>query len=233
VSIAIAPRPASRPAAVILDMDGLLLDTEPLAVRAWNDAAAALGVAFDPALAHSMIGRTWADCCALVRERCAADYPVDALLATWHEAYDAIVARDGVALKPGVHELVDWLDAQRIARAVATSTRRSRARSKLEHAGLWSRIDALVGGDEIAHGKPAPDIVLAAAAKLGVDVASCIVLEDSEPGVLAALAAGATPIMVPDMQPPSQAMIARGVLVLASLADVRAHLASLARGLVR
>jgi HAD superfamily hydrolase (TIGR01509 family) len=229
VSIAIAPRPSSRPAAVILDMDGLLLDTEPLAVRAWNDAAAALGVAFDPALALSMIGRNWSDCCALVRERCDEDYPVDALLASWHEAYDAIVARDGVALKAGADELIDWLVAQRIARAVATSTRRVRAQAKLEHAGLWSRVDALVGGDEIARGKPAPDIVLAAAAKLGVDAVSCLVLEDSEPGVLAALAAGATPIMVPDMQPPSQALAERGVLVLASLVDVRVHLRALVR----
>jgi HAD superfamily hydrolase (TIGR01509 family) len=226
-------RAAARPAAVILDMDGVLLDTEPLAVRAWSDAAAALGVVFDPALAHAMIGRNWTDCCALVRARSADDYPVDALLTGWAPAYDAIVAREGVELKAGVADLLDWLDANAIARAVATSTRRSRAQRKLELAQLWRRIDALVGGDEIERGKPAPDIVLAAAARLGVDAAACIVVEDSEPGVEAALAAGATPIMVPDLVPPSPAIGAHGVLVLASLVEVRAHLASLPASQVR
>jgi HAD superfamily hydrolase (TIGR01509 family) len=218
---------------VIYDMDGVLLDTEPLAVRAWSEAAAALGVAFDPALAHAMIGRNWTDCCALVRARSADDFPVDALLAGWAPAYDAIVARDGVALKPGVSELLDWLDANAIPRAIATSTRRSRALAKLEQAGLWRRIDALVGGDEIARGKPAPDIVIAASARLGVDAAACVVVEDSEPGVLAALAAGATPIMVPDLVPPSAAIAARDVLVLGSLVDVCVYLDSLSGRSVR
>ncbi len=222
-----ASRPAFRPAAVILDMDGLLLDTETLAVRAWNEAAAALGVSFDVALAHAMIGRNFADCCALVRGRYDGEYPVDALLGSWHAAYDAIVERDGLALKPGVHELLDWLDTNAIARAVATSTRRARAQAKLERAGLWIRVHALVGGDEVAHGKPAPDIVIAAAATLDAEVGACIVLEDSEPGIEAALAAGATPIMVPDLRAPSPTLLATNVLVLASLADVRAHLASL------
>ncbi len=221
------PQPARRPAAVILDMDGVLLDTEPLAVRAWNEAAAALGVTFDPLLAHAMIGRNFADCCTLVRTHYDARYPIDSLLASWHATYDTIVDREGLALKPGVHELLDWLDTQALARAVATSTRRARAQAKLERADLWRRIHALVGGDEVARGKPEPDIIVTAAARLGVDVAECIVVEDSEPGVQAALAAGATPLMVPDLAPPSPALRAKNVLVLESLEHVRAHLAAL------
>jgi HAD superfamily hydrolase (TIGR01509 family) len=223
-----ARRPTRCPAAVVLDMDGLLLDTEPLAAKAWSDAAATLGVEFDAALARAMIGRNWPDCCALARSHFPRGYPVDALLARWHDAYDAIVERDGVALKRGVHALLDWLDGHAIPRAVATSTRRSRARAKLERAGLWTRIDACVGGDDIARGKPAPDIVLAAAAALGVDARDCVVIEDSEPGARAALAAGAMPILVPDLDPPSTALLAFEPLVFASLVDVRAHLASLA-----
>ena len=93
-----------RPLALILDMDGTLLDTEPLAARAWYDAAAAIGVAFDPSLAHRMIGRTFADCRALVVERHGSDYPTDRLMSRWHAAYDAIVERDGLVLKPGPQE---------------------------------------------------------------------------------------------------------------------------------
>ncbi|HEY8242912.1 MAG TPA: HAD family phosphatase [Casimicrobiaceae bacterium] len=220
-------RRIKRPVAVILDMDGTLLDTEPLAARAWSDAAAAIGVAFDPSLAHRMIGRTFADCRALVVEHHGHDYPTDRLMSGWHAAYDAIVERDGVMLKPGVAALFDWLDAQGIARAVATSTRRERARTKLEHVHLWTRIDALVGGDEVARGKPAPDIFLAAASRLGVPAAACVVLEDSDAGVLGAIAAGMSPIMIPDLLPPSPAVRDAGPLVLATLQDAVAHLAAL------
>ncbi|MBV8470365.1 MAG: HAD family hydrolase, partial [Burkholderiaceae bacterium] len=143
--------------------------------------------------------------------------------------YDAIVAREGLVVKPGLRELLDWLDAHAIPRAVATSTRRSRALAKLERAGLWPRIQALVGGDEIARGKPAPDIFLRAAELLGVSTPSCIVLEDSEPGITAALAAGMTPIMVPDLHAPSPSLLARNVLVLSSLHEVVAQLDGRAR----
>ena len=71
----------------------------------------------------------------MIRARYAAPYPVDALLGRWHAAYDAIVEREGLALKPGVHELLDWLEGRAIPRAVATSTRRDRARAKLAQNG--------------------------------------------------------------------------------------------------
>ena len=218
---------ARRPRAVVLDMDGTLLDTEPLAARAWSEAAGAIGVDFDASLPHRMIGRTFADCRALVVEQHGPDYPTDRLMSGWHAAYDAIVERDGLTLKPGVEALFDWLDMHGILRAVATSTRRERARTKLDHARLWTRIDALVGGDEVARGKPAPDIFLAAASRLGVPAATCVVLEDSDAGVLGAIAAGMPPIMIPDLLPPSPAVLEAGTLVLATLDDAVAHLAAL------
>jgi HAD superfamily hydrolase (TIGR01509 family) len=213
----------------LFDMDGLMLDTEPLAARAWGEAAAALGVDFDSALALMMIGRNFADCSAMIRARYAAPYPVDALLARWHAAYDAIVEREGLALKPGIHELLDWLEERAIPRAVATSTRRDRARSKLAQTALLPRFQALVGGDEVASGKPAPDIYVEAARRLGASTARCVVLEDSEPGVRAALAAGMVPIMVPDLHPPSVELVALDLIVLPSLHDVLAHLVALPR----
>jgi HAD superfamily hydrolase (TIGR01509 family) len=216
-----------RPAAVIFDMDGLMLDTEPLAARAWGDAAATLGVDFDMSLAQGMIGRNFADCSAMLRARYAAPYPVDALLGRWHAAYDAIVEREGLALKPGVLELLDWLEGAAIPRAVATSTRRDRARAKLVQTALLPRFHDVVGGDEVASGKPAPDIYVEAARRIRASAAACLVLEDSEPGVRAALAAGMIPIMVPDLAPPSADLVARDVIVLPTLHDVLAHLVRL------
>ena len=218
-----------RPGAVIFDMDGLMLDTERLAPAAWSEAARAVGVEFDMTLLPSMVGRSFRDCNALIVERHGEAYPTAELMRAWHVAYDAIVARDGIALKPGLVELLDWLEREDIDKAVATSTRRDRAQTKLAQTRLLHRFTVLVGGDEIARGKPAPDIFLLAAERLSRPPQDCVVLEDSEPGVRAALAAGMTPIMVPDLRPPSPALLAIGPLVLASLELVPAHLAPLPR----
>jgi HAD superfamily hydrolase (TIGR01509 family) len=222
-----APRLTRRPAAVIFDMDGLMLDTEPLAARAWTDAATSLGLAFDHAVTRRLVGRNFPDCVALIRAHHGDGYPVDALMTAWHGAYDAIVAREGISLKAGLLDLLAWLDAERIPGAVATSTRRTRARAKLEQTALAHRFAVLVGGDEIARGKPAPDVFVAAAARLGIAAAECVVLEDSEPGIRGALAAGMAPIMVPDGEVPSPEVLALAPLVLPSLTEVRLHIEQL------
>ena len=222
-----ARRPARRPVAVIFDMYGLMLDTESLGPQTWRDASAATGIEFDLGLLPSMIGRNYRDCREMLREHYGPSYPVEQLTAACLVAFDNIVARDGIAQKPGLRELLDWLELENVTRAVATSTRRDRAEAQLTKQGLLARFALLVGGNEVDNGKPAPDIFLLAASRLEVAAADCVVLEDSEPGMRAALAAGMMPIMVPDLHRPSEGLLAREPLVLASLHDVRAHLALL------
>jgi HAD superfamily hydrolase (TIGR01509 family) len=224
-----ARRPSTRPVAVIFDMDGLMLDTESLGPQTWRVAAATIGVDFDLDLLPAMIGRNYRDCRDMLREHYGASYPVEQLTATCLTVFDAIVAREGIALKAGLRELLDWLESENVPRAVATSTRRDRAEAQLTQQGLLARFALLVGGNEVERGKPAPDIFLLAASRLAVAATDCVVLEDSEPGVRAALAAGMMPIMVPDLHRPSPDLLARDPLVLPSLHDVRAHLALLPR----
>ena len=127
-----------------------------------------------------MIGRNSRDSRALVLDRHGDDFPIDRLMQASQDTYDAIVARDGVAVKPGLVALLDWLDTMRIPRVVATSTRRARARGQAR-AGRPAR--AVRGARRRRRGreagKPAPDIFLLAAARMGVAPADCIVLEDS------------------------------------------------------
>jgi HAD superfamily hydrolase (TIGR01509 family) len=208
-------------------MDGLMLDTEPLAARAYLDAAAAVGLAFDSAVTPSLVGRTYGDCRTLILAHHGDSYPVDLLMTQWHAAYDAIVDREGVATKPGLLELLDWLEAHTIPKAVATSTRNARACVKLARTQLLARFVTVVGGDQVAHGKPAPDIFLAAAVALGVDPADCLVLEDSPAGLEAAARAGMAAIVIPDLCAAPADVLGKAPLVMQSLHDVRAHLAAL------
>lgn len=216
-----------RPRAVVFDMDGLMLDTEPLAARAWTDAARTCGLAFDDVVTRRMIGRTFVDCRSLIVEHHGSDYPVDTLMSAWGGAYDSLVEREGVAMKAGLIELLDWLEVHGIVKAVATSTRHARARAKLEHAGIFERFAALVGGDEVVRGKPAPDIFIAAIGKLGSAAHHSLVLEDSEAGLVAAARAGIPAIAVPDLVESPALVLGEAPLVLRSLHEVREHLSTL------
>jgi hypothetical protein len=142
---------SARPAAVIFDMDGLMLDTEPLAARAWGDGRSDAGRRLRHVARAGMIGRNFADCSAMLRARYVTPYPVDALLGRWHAAYDAIVEREGLALKPGVDELLDWLEAPRFrapwrprrgttARAASSPARRCCRASTRSSAATTSRV---------------------------------------------------------------------------------------------
>jgi HAD superfamily hydrolase (TIGR01509 family) len=216
------------PRAVIFDMDGLMLDTESLAARAWQSAAIHFDVEFDALLSRRMIGRNGVGCRELLAMHYGASFPVVALMDKWHEAYVDLIASEGLAVKPGLSELLSLLEAMRIPKAVATSTGRAGALSKLQQANLLDRFPVLVGGNEVSQGKPAPDIFLKAASQLGVPPGDCLVLEDSEPGVTAAWSARMLPIMIPDLHPPSDELLARGLLVMPSLHDVRIRMEAIA-----
>jgi len=193
--------PRMPPAAVLFDMDGLMFDTETLAFRAWSRALAEHGLEMREADYSRLIGRNMVDARIILLDAYGPDTPVDALDAARFRYSTAEVEERGVPLKPGLVALLDALDALGIPRAMATSTGRERATQLLERAGLSGRFHAIVCGDDITRGKPAPDIFLAAAMRLDAPPKSCLVLEDSEPGVRAAHAARMTAILIPDLAP--------------------------------
>lgn len=206
--------------AVLFDMDGLLLDSERVAYAIGRETSEHLGLPWRHEVAMAIVGLNSQDGYRVMREAFGADFPAEAHMAEFGRRYEAAIDAGRFDLKPGVHALFDLLDERGLRRAVATSTRRARAIAKLDGVGVWPRLQGLVGGDEVARGKPAPDIYLAAAQLLDVPIADCLVLEDSNTGVRGGLAAGARVIMVPDLLAPAEDVRATGVTVMDSLLGV-------------
>jgi len=209
--------------AVVFDMDGLLLDSERIAYDIGRQVSLDLGIPWTHEVAMQLIGRNSREHEALLKGAFGPDYPLDVHQAEFGRRYEAVIEAGTIPLKPGVHELFDALDTLRLPRAVATSTRRSRALPKLDAVGLLARVDLVVAGDEVSRGKPAPDIFLAAAERLGEPAAQCLALEDSNAGVRAAHAAGMQVVMVPDLLQPAEDVRDAGITVVASLLDIAAR----------
>jgi HAD superfamily hydrolase (TIGR01509 family) len=208
--------------AVILDMDGLMLDTEPISLGAWKEAAVGLGYGLDDEVCVQMIGLGLAANRDLLRRHFGDDFPVDELTASANRLYRRQLDAGGVPHKPGLAQFLRFLDARRIPRAVATSTETRLATHKLHQAGVLSHFEVIVGGDQVKRGKPDPDIFLMAAARLGCRPEDCAVLEDSGPGILAAAAAGMRAILIPDGRDPGEEIRRVAHAVVGSLLEANA-----------
>lgn len=193
-------------AAIVFDMDGLLLNTETLARRAIRLAGSELGIDLPETFCALMIGVPVDGCRRLLLEHYGDALSADDLFAASARHLHAQIDAGEMHLKPGVQELLDLLDELRIPRAVATSSSCEKAMHHLAHAGIRHRFDALLTRDDVSRGKPYPDLYLAAALALGVSPARCLALEDSYNGVRAASAAAMPVIMVPDLLAPTAEM---------------------------
>ncbi|MGY3487505.1 HAD superfamily hydrolase (TIGR01509 family) [Bradyrhizobium sp. USDA 4011] len=210
--------------AILLDMDGTLLDTEKVyfdsLVAALNACGYADGVV---ALCHAMVGLPGPVCEAMLRDHYGAAFPLEAVNQAFLEHRDRMM-RSGLPLKSGTLDLLDAIAAAERPMAIVTSSSRRSAERNLTLAGIRGRFETLLTLDDVTHGKPDPALYLKAAARLGVTPAACIAVEDSNHGVTAAHAAGAITLMVPDMAPPTEAARAKCAAVLPDLNAVLALL---------
>jgi len=212
---------------VIFDMDGTMLDTEPTSLAAMMHAGKILGVPLDKIIGESLMGKAASRCREILKANFGDDFDTDAAFRL-HVAYmDEVFEKNGVPVKSGIFELLDKLDALQIKKCVATSTEKKRAIHKLEAAGILHRFDTITGGDEIANGKPAPDIFLHAAATCNIAATDCIIIEDTEAGILGAVAAKIPVIAVPDVAPLSDEIRAKAFAVCKDLHEVAEMIPSL------
>ena len=205
---------------VLFDMDGVILDTEKLYTRFWCEAAQALGypMTHEMALGMRSLSREIGERQLKAYLGESVDY--QQVRNKRIEMMSAFINENGVEIKPWIHELLAFLKEKGIKTSVATSSPLDRTKEYLAQVGLVDSFDELVSGHMVAHGKPAPDIYLYAASKLGLKPEECLVLEDSPTGLLAAYRAGCIPVMVPDQDMPDEEVKNRVYAVVDTLIDV-------------
>ena len=143
--------------AVILDMDGLMLNTEPLYKDAWQNAASQLGFPLDDSFYFTLIGRTNAAGESALTERFGSRFPMTSFRERWERLWREQVEASGIPLKPGLMELLEYLAARRVPLAVATSSDQEYAASSLKAAGLDARrFAAIVTGEQVQNGSRRP-----------------------------------------------------------------------------
>ena len=198
--------------AVIFDCDGTLVDSEPLARAAWERTLGPYGYAIGDEEYPGLVGLPYARVHGYFAERIDGLPDAGAFWEDYSAALFALIDGELVAFADAL-ETVGALRERGVAVAVASSSPRARLDRTLRRAGLEEAFAVSVAGDEIEHGKPAPDMFLAAADRLGVAPAACAVIEDSAPGVAAGLAAGMrTVAIVRDGEDPARLADAHVVL---------------------
>lgn len=202
--------------AAIFDMDGVLFDTERLYRESWVETAAQFGQAFLPAFPAAVCGTSGAKLQAVVREY----YPaVDAaaFVECCMERVRKVLREQPVPEKPGLHEILTFFRGNGVKIAVASSSEPSMIESNLRRTGVIDHFDAIVSGVQMPRSKPAPDIFLEAARRLGCAPADCYVFEDGLSGLRAGLAAGCATVMIPDLTPPTDELRAACAAICDSL----------------
>ncbi|MEV6755328.1 HAD family phosphatase [Streptomyces sp. NPDC051214] len=181
---------------VIFDLDGTLVDSEPNYYEASRELLAEHGVAYTWADNEQYVGIGTQETLATWKDRYGIGVPVVELLSELDRRYLAL-ARADTHVFPEMRKFVERLHGAGVPMAVASGSSRAAIEAILAGTGLDALLTTVVSAEEVAHGKPAPDVFLAAAALLGADPADCVVLEDAAPGAVAAHAAGMRCIAIP------------------------------------
>lgn len=182
--------------AVLFDLDGLVLDTEPTYLYAWRKAAVEFGAKLDNSLGHRLFGQHADAVMQALQDLIGPSFERErfhvAASSYWHQYLNS----HGVVCMPGLEKLLDSLAWRHIPYALATNSDAPYAKICLERAGIDDRFPIRVSRDQVQHGKPEPDLFLEAARRLSVDPGRCLVLEDSPTGLEAARRAGTMPVLV-------------------------------------
>ena len=207
--------------AVLFDMDGLMVDTESLATEAFIHSAKKQGYDMTKEETLLVLGFTtksiydfWEN--YFKNSDVSGKQRVD----DHYKYIENILFTTGPRKMPYIEELLKYLKDSNYKVAVASSSNMNHIINNMEKTGLKKYIDEFASGAEVKNGKPAPDVFLLAAKRLGVKPEECLVLEDSKAGVMAGSSAGAKVIMIPDMFKPDEVCKEKAYRIVNNLGEV-------------
>lgn len=206
---------------VVFDADGTLFDTENLMYEVWVEVGEEMNFPYPGREYLDYVGLNRAAVLALMKERYGEGFDGAEFMVRCVARLSQRIENEGVPLKPGVREILSFLQERNVPIGLATSTHRVRTQRRLELCGLTDYFQAVTTGDEVSKGKPDPEIYLTTCEKLGFDPTRCLAVEDSRNGILSARAAGMSVAMIPDMIPPSEALLAQVWNRFDSLTDLQ------------
>ena len=209
--------------AVLFDMDGVIFDSERAVLAVWREIAGELQL--------KGIDEVFVQCVGVNKRRTREIFG-EAYPALDFDDFDQRVRtlflsrydKGRLPVKPGAAEILRAFSERGLPLALASSTRTVTVRRELEEAGLLRFFTVVIGGDQVTHSKPDPEIFLRAAAQLGVRPEDCAVIEDSFNGIRAARAGGFHAVMVPDLLPPDAEMEEKAESIVKDLFEAKRYL---------
>ncbi len=183
--------------AVLLDMDGLVLDTEKTYFLAWQQAVDNMGFTLTSDFCHLLSGQPYLQVERMIAKELGESFRVELFRQLSSQFWHKIVSENGIAINEGFHSLVTTLQKFKIPYSLATNSYLKNTVECLKFAGILDCFPNIVARDQVKNAKPAPDIYLQAAKCLEEDIGKSLVVEDSEIGVRAGKAAGAFVILIP------------------------------------
>lgn len=203
--------------AAIFDMDGLLIDSERIIMQGCIQAAEQIGITYTQTEYVELIGRVWSDSTRIMTQQLGGEANFNHVLQGLNTYLD--LRNHVFPLKAGAQALLQHYQANGVICSVASSSPMQHITHRLSHTGVLDYFSHLTSGQEVARGKPNPDIYLRAVEKLGLKVSECIAFEDSELGAQAAIAAGLRVVVVPDLKQPSDFVVQNSYHVVNNLHD--------------
>lgn len=207
--------------AVIFDMDGLMIDSEVICYEVYKDLLRHNNIELTKQqYTLCFAGKTMTNGLLCAREYFHLDFDIDDAGDYCDRKEKEYVEEKGVALKPGLLELLKYLKNNNIKCAIASSSGLERIHQLVDKYNILKHYEVITCGHEVINGKPAPDIFLKACQKLGVRPENALVLEDSEAGIQAGYSANIPVICIPDMKYPEDRYQKMTTTILESLHDV-------------
>lgn len=208
---------------VIFDVDGLMIDTESVWKNAFDKAGDKYGISnLGDTLFPSLTGKRLEDEQELLDRLLPSDIQ-DKLLNEWRQIGLSSLANK-VPVKPGLYEMLDFLEQHHIKMAVATTTRRDLTEQRLKKIGVYDCFEYVLCGDEVTKRKPNPEIYLSVLKRMDTDARNALVLEDSVVGVEAAYRAGIDCIQVPDLIAPTEVQKEQTICIVKDLMEARDYI---------